>query len=91
MRIDPLVLIRRFSEFVTLMHGLALTFAFRGPEVGKYRRSVPHPSLISVVDGSTLNWCVRNVLREAVSEGILFGRIAEPEMAAINFNNCFRT
>ena len=40
------------------------------------------------MDGSTINWCKQNALREALSEDLLFAKIAEPDM--VNFNNHFR-
>ena len=68
MRIDPLVLIRGVCKSVTVVYGPAMTFAFPDPRVGAYKRSVLHLSIISVVDGSTLNWCVQSVVRETMSE-----------------------
>ena len=49
-----------------------------------------HLNLISTVDGSILNWCEQNELRELMSEDLLFAKIAEPEMTAVSFNDCFR-
>ena len=57
MRTDPLALIRGATEFVTVIYGPAVKFAFAGVEVGAYRRLVLHLNLISAVDVSTLNWC----------------------------------
>ena len=64
MRTDPLALIRGVTEFVTVIYGPAVTFAFPDVKVEAYRRSVLHLNLISAVDGSTLNWCEQNTLRE---------------------------
>ena len=49
-----------------------------------------HLILISVVNGSTLNWCEQNVLRKPMSEDLLFAKISEQDMTAVNFNNHFR-
>ena len=56
-RTDPLALIREATEFVTVIYGPAVTFAFPDVKVEAYRRSVLHLNLILAVDGSTLNWC----------------------------------
>ena len=90
MRTDPLALIRGVTEFVTVIYGPAVTFAFPDVKVEAYRRSVLHLNLISAVDGSTLNWCEQNTLRELMSEDLLFAKISEPEMTIINFNDHFR-
>ena len=47
-------------------------------------------NLISAVDGSILNWYEQNVLRELMREDLLFAKIAEPDMTAVNFNDHFR-
>ena len=90
MRTDPLALIRGATEFVTVIYGPAVTFAFPDVKVEAYMRSVLHLNLISAVDGSVLNWCEQHVLRELVSEDLLFGKISEPEMTIVNFDNHFR-
>ena len=87
---DPLALIRGATEFVTVIYGPAVTFAFPDVKVEAYRRSVLHLNLISAVDGSALNWCAQHVLRELMSEDLLFAKISEPEMTVINFDNHFR-
>ena len=48
-------------------------------KVEAYRRSVLHLNLISVVDGSE-----QNVLREPMSNNLLFAKIAEPYMTAVD-------
>ena len=78
MRIDPLALIRGVTEFVTVIYGPAVTFAFPDVKVEAYSRSVLHLNLISAVDGSTLNWCEQHALRELMSEDLLFAKISEP-------------
>ena len=90
MRTDPLALIRGATEFVTVIYGPAVTFAFPDVKVEAYRRSVLHLNLISAVDGSVLNWCEQHVLRELMSQDLLFGKIAEPEMTVVNFDDHFR-
>ena len=84
MRTDPL------AQFVTAIYGPAVTFAFPDAKVEAYRRSVLHLNLISAVYGGILNWCEQNVLREIISEDLLFAKIAEPDMTAFNFNDHFR-
>ena len=90
MRTDPLALIRGTTEFVIVIYGSAVTFAFPDVKAEAYRRSVLHLNLISAVDGSALNWCEQHVLREDMSEDMLFAQISEPEMAVINFDDRFR-
>ena len=90
MRTDPLALIRGATEFVTVIYGRAVTFAFPDVKVEANRRSVLHLNLISAVDGSALNWCEQRVLRELMSEDILFAKISEPEMTVIIFDDHFR-
>ena len=59
MRTDPLALIRGATEFVSVIYGPAVTFAFPDVKVEAYRRSVLHLNRISAVDGSVLNWCAK--------------------------------
>ena len=69
MRTDPSALITGTTGFVTVIYGPAVTVTFRFPDVKveAYRRSVLHLNLFSAVDGSALNWCEQNVLRELMS------------------------
>ena len=90
MRTDPLALIRGAKEFVTVIHGPAVTFAFTDVKAEAYRRSVLHLNLISAVDGSALNWCEQHAIREIMSEDLLFAKISEPEMTVMNFDDHFR-
>ena len=90
MRTDSLALIRGVTEFVTVIYGPAVTFAFPDVKVEADRRSVLHLNLISAVDGSALNWCEQHTLRELMSEDLLFAKISEPEMTVINFDDQFR-
>ena len=89
MRTDPLALITGATEFVTVVYGPAVTFAFPDVKVEAYRRSVLHLNLISAVDGSALNWCEQRVLRELMSEDVLFAKISEPEMMVVKFDDHF--
>ena len=50
MRTDSLALIRGATEFVTVIYGPAVTFAFPDVKVEAYRRSVVHLNLVSAVD-----------------------------------------
>ena len=49
MRTDPLALIRGATEFVTVIYGPPVTFAFPDAKVEAYRRSVLHLNFISAV------------------------------------------
>ena len=89
-RTDTLALFRGATEFVTVIYGPAVTFAFPDVKVEAYRRSVLHLNLISAVDGSVLNWCEQHVLRELMSEDLLFAKISKPEMTDVNFDDHFR-
>ena len=57
MRSDPVGIIRGLEEVVNCIYGPAVTYAFPDPLVAAYRHSVVHVSLISVLDGTALNWC----------------------------------
>ena len=61
MRSYPMGMIRGLEEVVTCIYGPAVTFAFPDPLVTAYRYSVTHVSLISILDGTTLNWCQQEV------------------------------
>ena len=54
-----------------------------------YRRSVLRLNRISAVDGSALNCYKQSVLRELLSEDLLFAKLSEPEMTEINFDDPF--
>ena len=49
-----------------------------------------HLNLISAVDGSALNWCEQCVLRELMSEDLLFAQISEPELTFLIYDDHFR-
>ena len=42
------------------------------------------------MDGSALIWCEQDVLRELMSEDLLFARVSKPEMRVVNFDDHFR-
>ena len=85
MRSDPMGLIRGLEEVVTCIYGPAVTYVFPDPLVTAYRNSVTHLSLISVLDGTTLNWCQQEVLRAQMSNTILFGKVKDRELMVYNF------
>ena len=85
MRSDPVVMIRGLGEVVTCVYGPAVTYAFPDPLVAAYRHSVVHVSLISILDGTTLNWRRQEDLRARMSETVLFGKIKDPELIVLNF------
>ena len=50
-----------------------------------YRHSVVYVSLISILDGTALNWCKQENLRAQMSETVLFGKKKDPELIVLNF------
>ena len=91
MRTNPIALIRGAMEFLRVVYGPAVMFAFPDVKVEAYRRSVLHLNLISAVDGSALNWCEQHVLRELMSEDLLFAKISEPELTVVILDDHFRS
>ena len=85
MRSDPLEMIRGLGEVVTCIYGPAVTYAFPDPLVAAYRNSVVHVSLISVLDGTALNWCRQKELRARMSDTVLLGKVKDPELMVFNF------
>ena len=85
MRSDPMGIIRGLEEVVTCVYGPAVTYAFPDPLVTAYRNSVTHLSLISVLDGTELNWCQQEVLRAQMSNTVLFGKVKDAELKVYNF------
>ena len=71
---------------MTVIYGPAVRFALPDVKVEAYRRSELYPNLISAVDGSALSWCEHNVLHE----DLLFAKISETELTAVNFDDHFR-
>ena len=90
MWIDPLALIHGLHEFVTVVYGPVMSFAFPDVQVKAYRNSVLYVNLVSVVDCSVLNWVEQKELRGLASDDRLFGRIAEPGWVLMDFNNNFK-
>ena len=70
---------------MTCINGLAVTYAFPDPLVVAYCHSVVHVSLISVLDGTALNWCQQEVLRARMSNTVLLGKVKDPELVVFNF------
>ena len=62
--------------------GSAVTNDFPDPLITAYRPSVMHVSLISVLDGTALNWCKQGHLRAQMSETVLFGSWIDSASAA---------
>ena len=85
MRSDPMRIIRGLEEVVTCIYGPAVTYAFPDPLVTAYRYSVTHLSLISILDGTTLNWCQQEVLSAQMSNTVLFGKVKDPELMVYSF------
>ena len=85
MRSDPMGMIRGLEEVVTCIYGPAVTYAFPDPLVTTCRYSVTHLSLISILDGTTLNWCQQEVLRAQMSNTVLFGKVNDPELVIYSF------
>ena len=90
MRIDPLALIHGLREFVTVVFGPVMSFAFPDVQVKACRNSVFYVNLVSVVDCSVLNWVEQKELRGLASDDRLFGRIVEPGWVLMDFNNNFK-
>ena len=80
MRCDPVGVIRGLEEVVTCTYGPAVMYAFPDPLVAAYRHSV-----VSVLDGTALNWCQQEVLRARMSNTVLFGKVKDPELVVFNF------
>ena len=85
MRSDPMGIIRGLEEVVTCIYGPPVTYAFPDPLVTAYRNSVTHLSLISVLDGTALNWCQQEVLRAQMSNTVLLGKVKDAELMVYNF------
>ena len=78
-------MIRGLGAVVTCVYGPTVTYAFPDPLVAAYRPSVVHVSLISVLEGTALNWCRKEDLRARRSETVLFGKIKDAELIVLNF------
>ena len=85
MQSDPLGMIRGLRKVVTCIYGPAVTYALPDPLVTAYRHSVMYVSLISILDGTALNWCRQEDLRAQMIETVLFGKVKDPELIVLNF------
>ena len=90
MRIDPLALIHGLREFVTIVYGPVMSFAFPDVQVKAYKNSVLYVNLVSIVDCSVPNWVEQKELRGLASDDRLFGRIAVPGWVLMDLNNNFK-
>ena len=91
MRSDPMGIIRGLEEVVTCIYGPAVTYAFPDPLVSTYRYSVTHLSLISILDGTALNWCQQELLRAQMSNTVLLKDASERAGAAQGTNEQYGT
>ena len=85
MRSEPLGVIRGLGEVVTCIYGPAVTYTFPDPLVVAYRNSVVHVTLISVLNGTALNWYRLEMLTARMSNTVLFGKVKDPELVVLNF------
>ena len=91
MRTDPLILVHGLREFVSVLYGSVMSYAFPDVQVKAYRNPVLYVNLVSVVDCSVLNWVEqKEELRGLASDDRLFGEIAEPGWILMDFNNNFK-
>ena len=58
----------------------AVTYAVHDPLIAAYRHSVKHVSLISVRDGTALDWYKQEHLRAQMSKTVLFGKIKDLQL-----------
>ena len=85
-----LALIHGLREFVTVVYGPVMSFAFPDVQIKAYGNSVLYVNLVSVVDCSMLNWVEQKELRGLASDDRLFERIAEKGWVLTDFNNNFK-
>ena len=52
-----------------------------------YRQSVVYVSLISILDGTTLNWCKQENLIARMSETVLFRKVKDSELIVLKFRD----
>ena len=90
MRIDPLALVHRLRDLVTVVYGPVMSFVSPDVQMKAYRNSVLYVNLLSVADCSVLNWVEQMELRGLASDDRLFRRIAEPDWMLMDFNNNFK-
>ena len=82
---DRLGVIRGLGEVVTCVYGPAVTYAFQDHLATACRHSVVYVSLISILDGTALNWCKQDHLRTQMIETVLFGKEKDPDLIVLNF------
>ena len=85
LRSDPLGMIRGLGEVVACVYGPAVTYALPEPLVTAYRHLVVYVSLISILDGTALNWCKQENLRARMGETVLFGKVKDQKLIVFNF------
>ena len=78
-------MIKELGEVVTCVYGPAVTYAFPDPLVAAYRHSVVNVNLISILDGTALNWCEQEHLTARMSKTVLLGKVKDPELIVLNF------
>ena len=71
---------------MTCIYGPAVINAFPDPLITVYRHLVLHVSWISILDGTALNWCKREHLRNQMSETVLFGKVKDHELMVLKFS-----
>ena len=89
MLIDPLALVFRLRELVTVVYGQVMSHGFPDVQIKADTNSLLNVNLVSVVDCSVLNWVEEQELRRLANDDKLFGRIAEPGWMLMDFNNNF--
>ena len=72
---------QRLGEVVTCIYGPAVKYAFPEPLEAAYR----NVSLISVLDGTALNWSRQEALRAQMSDTVLLEKVMDSELVVINF------
>ena len=58
---------------------------FPGSTCGSVSDPLVMWSLISVLDGTALNWCKQVDLRARMSKAVLFGKVKDPDLILLNF------
>ena len=85
MRIDPLALVFRLREFVTVVYGQGMSNVFPDKQKKTKRNSILNVNLVSVWD-----WVVQQELRRYASDDRLFGRVAGPGWMLMNSKKHFK-
>ena len=86
MRIDPLALVFRLREFVTVVYGQGMSHVFPDKQKKTKRSSILNVNLVSVWD-----WVVQQELRRYASDDRFFGRVAGPGWMLMDSNKHFKT